>query len=1078
MANVLGKSFKPFVIEQINTRQEVLSTTVRDQNFLQYVSKTPWLRMASSVSIQSSTIDPISGEKFQNPNLTEAENSVTGSTYNPGREKAKDLGEPNALGNTFARNYVLFGGSLSVTRNDNSDDASPGSDISYSPLAIKFGVNSPEPTSQVNPTLFNDRSYGFGGSDWGQTPMPGLTSIHVQDYNRGAIRKAKVNFTCTNLQQFEILSTLYMRVGYNVLIEWGHTQYLDNQGNIQQRLNFNTPAFTSFFEGSPISTILTDIVKEQENVEGNYDGFIGRVTNFNWKFIKGIYECSIDVLTTGDVIESLKINKNNDEFDQESSEPTPSPLEASEVTSGPPLPKSIDDEKVSSLSVAKSILLTTVATNPAVAIAALVLSRTSSWFKRTFTSAANAAVGNKVNSTKQGELKENSSKEKTNSTKPQIPSFITERDSNVINRILYNKYTELGLVSNAAISSEDGIIEYFKLTDGNTWDYCYVSLGKLLQILEANSLSYDLTSNTPIIFIDSDYESNYCARFPEQVSTDWSKCFIPYEVFNAQRNQSTTNQKINKILGSKDKRYDFKPYTGKLMHILINFKFISDTLANSTDEKGRISLQKFLQEILTGCQISIGNINDFSVGYNYETNSLKIYDNTPLATSQLVFGTKPKIAKFASYGVQKNQKGSFLLDLNLEGTIPSNFANLIAAGAQNNGNQIGENATAFSLFNLGLEDRTRNSDYDIEQYQRIKNENEKQESNLINTFNENKEKLYTLLQKISLNDGTTISSLSSAQNTNIDFSNFYLGRAAQLGKLPGNFFIPFNLSLNMDGLSGMRLFDIFSITNGILPKMYTDSLNFIIAGIGHDITTAGWVTYIDSQTYNQSSETNPTPLPIADPLIPPAETAPLLPEGIDETDTLYPPIRERKSTPSDEKTLARKIVATLFPLRNQGITENIMAGVLFLAFKEQNLKGFNNNYYGVMADVSKWTGGDEFFNGSFSSTEGAAGQGNRTTKFRYFASFETEENGFIFIANTLKRKGWSSVTKDTISRQYFGTWLFGNPDSAQAQALINGPTATLTEGIFKRSKKLIDEASFIQRRLDDDGSTFPTGPKF
>ena len=51
-----------------------------------------------------------------------------------------------------------------------------------------------------------------------------------------------------------------------------------------------------------------NIVKEQENVEGNYDGFIGRVTNFNWKFINGIYECSINVLTTGDVIESLKIN--------------------------------------------------------------------------------------------------------------------------------------------------------------------------------------------------------------------------------------------------------------------------------------------------------------------------------------------------------------------------------------------------------------------------------------------------------------------------------------------------------------------------------------------------------------------------------------------------------------------------------------------------------------------------------------------------------------------------------------------------------------------------------------------------
>ncbi len=52
MSNIVGNPFKSFVTEQINTRQEVLSNTFRDDNFLKYVSKTPWLRMASSIDIK------------------------------------------------------------------------------------------------------------------------------------------------------------------------------------------------------------------------------------------------------------------------------------------------------------------------------------------------------------------------------------------------------------------------------------------------------------------------------------------------------------------------------------------------------------------------------------------------------------------------------------------------------------------------------------------------------------------------------------------------------------------------------------------------------------------------------------------------------------------------------------------------------------------------------------------------------------------------------------------------------------------------------------------------------------------
>ena len=153
MSNLIGNPFRSFVTKQINSRQKVLSTTFRDDNFLKYVSKTPWLRMASSIDITD-------------------------------REKAAQLGLQ--LGSEASQQFVLQG---------------------------------------------------------------------------GTIRKAKVDFTCTNLQQFEIINTLYMRPGYDVLIEWGHSVYLNDEepSQLEQRLDFNTPAFTSFFEGKNTNTLLNNI---------------------------------------------------------------------------------------------------------------------------------------------------------------------------------------------------------------------------------------------------------------------------------------------------------------------------------------------------------------------------------------------------------------------------------------------------------------------------------------------------------------------------------------------------------------------------------------------------------------------------------------------------------------------------------------------------------------------------------------------------------------------------------------------------------------------------------------------------
>ena len=679
MSNIVGNPFKPFVTEQINTRQKVLSTTLRDDAFLKYVSKTPWLRMASAIDIND-------------------------------QEKADKLGLP--LGVEGAKQFVLQGGSLAVSREATNDD------ISYTSLGQKFGV-------ATNNSIVNQNSYGFGGSDFGKTPMPGLTSVTVQDYNRGAIRKAKIDFTCTNLQQFEIINTLYMRVGYNVLIEWGHSVYLDNEGVIRPRIDFNTPAFTSFFEGKNTTTLLKNIIQEQENTDGNYDAFMGRVTNFNWKFTNGVYECSIIVLTQGDVIESLKVNTS---FNLTNS-PKVNTINTGVLT---------NDELSAQIRASNA----TDATGTSAGSDGLTPEQRAQVDILAAIDSGEIDLGFETDESKTDENATNKG------TEPLTPAFIKERDSNIISNILYNNLIKLTAneTDNTNTIKSNGFTDFLKFADGNGSEYFYVSLGALLNIIESNNLLYDSSSKSPIINIDSNYTTNFCARFPEQVSTHWDKCYIPYKVFNAKRSEYADNLIINELLGSQNKRYDYKNYTGRLMCILINVNFVNSVLTGSTDESGDISVKDFLGGLLEGVQVSLGNINDFQIGYDYITNSLKIYDNSPLVCSQLVNKTKPEVTKFQSYGVQKDQAASFLLDINIESSLSSNIANMLAAGSQTNGNQIGENATAFSLWNQGLIDRVRETNLDSQTFDNSKNE--KRALSLQQQFLNNKDKIYNILRNI------------------------------------------------------------------------------------------------------------------------------------------------------------------------------------------------------------------------------------------------------------------------------------------------------------------------------------------
>lgn len=141
----------------------------------------------------------------------------------------------------------------------------------------------------------------------GIRPMPGITSVEV--HNKGAYgstRIATVNFQCWDVEQLNILEALYMRPGYTVLLEFGRNNYLDDKGNLKQVTPTN-----DFFTKKNIVLVdyLNELYKRSTSSGGNYDALFGYIINYGWSARNdGGYDCKTEIVTTGEILESLKVN--------------------------------------------------------------------------------------------------------------------------------------------------------------------------------------------------------------------------------------------------------------------------------------------------------------------------------------------------------------------------------------------------------------------------------------------------------------------------------------------------------------------------------------------------------------------------------------------------------------------------------------------------------------------------------------------------------------------------------------------------------------------------------------------------
>jgi hypothetical protein len=84
-------------------------------------------------------------------------------------------------------------------------------------------------------------------------------------------------------------------------------------------------------------------------------------------------------------------------------------------------------------------------------------------------------------------------------------------------------------------------------------------------------------------------------------------------------------------------------------------------------------------------------------------------------------------------------------------------------------------------------------------------------------------------------------------------------------KTPSNTigFIPADLSLTIDGLSGIKIYNALSINQRFLPKQYPLALNFIITKVNHDISNNNWGTSLNTIAVPKTATFDPSFLKVS-----------------------------------------------------------------------------------------------------------------------------------------------------------------------------------------------------------------------
>ena len=644
--NIVGEEFEEYVFDQIAQRQKDQYsgyTSNRTPEQIQYLNnKTAWVKLASGMEFFKEEDSQFDGYK----RLQE----ILGTEGIVEQLKGRNLAEKTILfnGTSFLKREVI---------NENYDDEGnpiygednfqrTGKGLGYK---FRSGYNKTK-------SIWNFGSvYGLGGPDFGQQPMPGITSMTTKSLNRGSIKEANVQIKCYNKFQFAIIELLYLRLGFTMMLEWGNDKYISSVGQNKDKL---VPVENTIIEDIWFNqdcydqlTMLDEIESYREKYEGNYDGFFGKVVNFTWTFNSdGSYDIDLKLVTVGDVVESFQANAPISNYGLKQIE------------------NSIEEQKD-------------------------ILEKNNLQDSPLVKAAQNNILGKHLFETIY------------NADNVELWDGLDYFDLNsAISDVHDFKTPESGIVRNNLKSRITAVRQLERYTH-------YIRLGKLLELIELKlipGIEHCGGKVSTMLSIENDEDSNIISYYPNQISLDPRVCIFRYVLGDLGDADGfgikgiTRPEYLEGLKGYVDVKGDGVVY-GKLMNLYINYDFISQCL-NSSSSDGKVTIFKFFKKLCDGINSALGGLNNLEPILKKDK-ILTIIDQNPIP-GFLEEDKENDIVDLEVYGYNESKKTSnFVKDISFKTQITPDLASMISIGTTAGGSSTREDGTAFSFWNQGLRDR-------------------------------------------------------------------------------------------------------------------------------------------------------------------------------------------------------------------------------------------------------------------------------------------------------------------------------------------------------------------------------------
>jgi hypothetical protein len=675
--------------------------------------------------------------------------------------------------------------------------------------------------------------------------MPGITSLDVKSKSAyGSLREANVSFQCWDIRQLEELEQLYMRPGYSVLVEWGWAPYLDNGGNYQP--NVSLPDY--LFLGLDKESIWKNIYNRSAR-DGNYDAVYGLIKNYSWKARSdGGYDCSVSIITMGEILESLKINYGA--YDKAGLQTTglfPGPLPSGSIASA-----ASGSSIVSSILSSFSVLAASLGGGGGLLSTAIALN----------TAAADFVVADDVASAYAqnivagicAELYVKCSENPAIKAKTPAAAYKLIDTNNASKEYNFLKYEVQISTAGPTIS--------------NGKDQIYIRLEDFLEILNHYVLLSDKDNGTPLAKLSvRERETSIpllCLGNIHQISTNPHVCLIRNEAYltaNITTDLGVVGldvTAVNSYLTEINSRFTYLNRTtefGEIGNVFVNLDYLyglalSDTLAEKDKkEKNDIILFDYIKSMMSGINTAIGSVANFDIFIDPVDSTARIIDVNYVDTA------KRGDAYKKAFEIQVHNLKSTVRDYSLESQIFPEQSTMVAIGAQVKGGALGTDTNTLVDFNKNLVDRIiPRKDAPTAP----PNETVAQETARLKALQDSWAIIADLFIQLNPDYWTAgdydIEESSKYANALKDIINYFISIGASNTK--NRAIIPTKLSLTMDGIGGMVIGNMFKINDDILPAGYKgktlksdvgSKIGYVVTGLGHKVSNNDWTTQVDAQ---------------------------------------------------------------------------------------------------------------------------------------------------------------------------------------------------------------------------------------